>query len=330
MPKYLLVLLFSLLFAQLIAQRGSVTAEARSFSVEQNRSATQRSLVPDTIFPAVFFDTCSNTVFVIEAEDGGFVAGSNAFLDEEKAQFMRFDPGQDFLITGVFAFFSVVDPEVADRVVSAKVYDLDPDTEGPGNLLATSTSIPLGDVNISDTEILGTVFEFPEPLLFSGTDFFVAIDFTDVYSVDSGDAALFSTRNGCGDGFNAWERWNDDSWHSMDDEAGWGLDVEFLMAAIVDTDLPSTTRQPILDLATRVFPNPASERADFTYTLPQRSEVSVELIDLQGRKLVQQSFGSLAAGPQSHTINLTALPLGLYTYRIVTEQGSASGRLVVK
>lgn len=328
MRQFTLSLLLLLFVSSLSAQRFSVTSAGRVSPIE--RPLTNSRMVPDTILPSIFFDECANLLFFTTADAGGYVAGTNDFSDQEKAQFLRFDGADTYLVEGVVAYFAIFDTEIADRLVSANIYDLDPATNGPGNLLATTNAIEVQDLALDPVLILPTYFALDEPLLMNTSDFFVSIDFTDIYTSPTGNISLFMTEDGCGDGFNAWERWEDNTWHAIDEDVSWALESEFFIGAVVETSLPSATQNLEINLELAIYPNPATDQLNLSYSLQNSSQVTFTLLDLQGRELLHRELGNQPTGANQATIELPVLPFGLYVYQLQTANELASGRVMVR
>ncbi len=76
------------------------------------------------------------------------------------------------------------------------------------------------------------------------------------------------------------------------------------------------------------FPNPVSSTTTFEYTLPFASTVRLKVLDAQGRTLTTLEEQQ-AAGTYSINFDAGALANGAYTYRLETERGWTSGRMVV-
>ena len=77
------------------------------------------------------------------------------------------------------------------------------------------------------------------------------------------------------------------------------------------------------------YPNPASQRVTIEYALPEATEVTVEVYDLLGRRVLQAVGGQKAAG--RHTVHLDAhrLPSGTYFYRMRAGDFTATKRLTI-
>ncbi|MEO5616464.1 MAG: kelch repeat-containing protein [Candidatus Eisenbacteria bacterium] len=79
-----------------------------------------------------------------------------------------------------------------------------------------------------------------------------------------------------------------------------------------------------------IGPNPASDRAVVTLSLPERRNALLEVLDLAGRRVHVRELGMLAPG--AHRIELSEvgqLPLGVYLVRLRSGAQLATGRLLV-
>lgn len=331
MRSILYTTLLCLLALPTFAQRNAVVADSRPnnaavITAEQNGRS---SVAIDTIIPAIFFEPCASELFVITAEDGGYLAGTNTFGDREKAQFLRFDEEANYQVNGVAVYFSEFDDEAAGQLLTAKVYTVDPTTDGPGTLLGTSEAIAVGDVAVDESLVLVTIFNFAEPIMMDTPDFFVAVDFADVYNVPAGDVGILTTEEGCGDGFNAWELWEDDTWHAIEESETWEAELEFFMGAVIEDQVVGV-RETLIDYSLRASPNPANEEVQLNFTLPRAETLEIALFDLQGRQVMVQQFDNLPSGPQSLQLEIGDLVAGIYSYQLRTASGVQSGKLIVE
>ncbi len=86
-------------------------------------------------------------------------------------------------------------------------------------------------------------------------------------------------------------------------------------------------KKPNLDLS--IFPNPASESITVQAVLPNSSPVKLGLFDATGRLLRQQQ-ASVNGGLLAQTLDVAALPSGIYWIKIIGEYGGqqAAGKFV--
>jgi hypothetical protein len=90
-----------------------------------------------------------------------------------------------------------------------------------------------------------------------------------------------------------------------------------------------STSQNILQ--TSAYPNPASEAAEIRFSLKQASSVSVKIYDAKGRELATLLNTRLPQG-EHHAFwqaSSSAVSDGVYFYRVVSEFGSETGKIVV-
>ena len=81
----------------------------------------------------------------------------------------------------------------------------------------------------------------------------------------------------------------------------------------------------------RAWPNPLRHGGELRLDLltPTRGEVVVELLDLQGRRVREQSYRALDAGRHSLTLPALGIAPGLYFVRARQGSQRASQRVVV-
>lgn len=86
---------------------------------------------------------------------------------------------------------------------------------------------------------------------------------------------------------------------------------------------------PIAENSVQVYPNPGmdSEKVTISFTTSAASDVTVELYDLLGNKVQTVMNGTIEAGEQVAEVNTTALPSGIYVYRIKAGEQTLSGKL---
>lgn len=78
-----------------------------------------------------------------------------------------------------------------------------------------------------------------------------------------------------------------------------------------------------------VSPNPLETEAVITYTLAERGDAALAVFDLLGRRVAVLAEGTHEAGVHHAVLDATALPSGVYIYRLRTEEGIQAGRLTL-
>ncbi|MEI6890285.1 MAG: T9SS type A sorting domain-containing protein [Bacteroidales bacterium] len=79
-----------------------------------------------------------------------------------------------------------------------------------------------------------------------------------------------------------------------------------------------------------ISPNPASRMAKITYVLNGRSDVSISLSDLTGKKLQDAGCGMQDSGVHEFLMKLEGLMPGVYFVRVDAGKRRLAGKLVVK
>jgi hypothetical protein len=84
----------------------------------------------------------------------------------------------------------------------------------------------------------------------------------------------------------------------------------------------------------RSYPVPAgaavgSERATIEYSIAQNSDIAFAIIDGEGRQMEHRSLGNVMAGEHVVSVDVSALPAGVYHYELRTAAERVTGELVV-
>lgn len=300
---------------------------------QPSENAQARFMEMDTIVSPIFLDTCSEALFNWEPiEGGGLIGGVNGFGDLEKAQRMIYTSG-NFNVTSIFAFFGDVEV-MGDGELAAKIYEVDGMTNGPGVLVGTSDPIKVSDINVDPEIAVPTPFIFSTPAAVTGSEFFISIDFSELYAAQD-TVGLLMTNEDCGFAEDAWELFNDgETWVSMTNpDLSWNLLANFLMVATLDLDGVSSTQELLgTDGSIRLhdaFPNPAQSSVMIAYDLEVKSTVQLEIYSMDGKILQQQHQGIQAPGQYQIEMSTAELPEGMYLYGIVTDKGRLMNKFTV-
>ncbi|MCB0713888.1 MAG: hypothetical protein KDD67_16295 [Ignavibacteriae bacterium] len=76
-------------------------------------------------------------------------------------------------------------------------------------------------------------------------------------------------------------------------------------------------RQSMLAGESRAIPNPCVERATIEFSLEHPSVVSLELVDLLGRRVIFHAGGAMESGERGISIDTERIESGLYHYRVI-------------
>ena len=89
-----------------------------------------------------------------------------------------------------------------------------------------------------------------------------------------------------------------------------------------------------MDRFSGVYPNPAIESAVISYSIGNVANVSIEVFDISGRKIVTLLNSEVQGGEHSLVWNLTdgnarAIPAGIYHVRLSTPDYTAAESMMV-
>jgi hypothetical protein len=74
------------------------------------------------------------------------------------------------------------------------------------------------------------------------------------------------------------------------------------------------------------YPNPFFETTTIAYNLTSSLDIRLEIFNLTGTKLLTFQVANQPAGNHKFTMNMSDFPEGIYFYRLITQDGSATGR----
>ena len=127
----------------------------------------------------------------------------------------------------------------------------------------------------------------------------------------------------------SWEQWDDNTWHTM--FQAWPLDIDFAVWPVVDNSSASIDDEGFFDgiKLGQSQPNPAGAETTIQYELQNNANVTFEMYDVTGKKVISMNEGAQNKG--KHTINLTTekLASGTYYYSLKADNNRITKKLVV-
>lgn len=105
--------------------------------------------------------------------------------------------------------------------------------------------------------------------------------------------------------------------------------VDFSAFGILDTVYNATiltaqtvgTQEVAENHIAKAYPNPAIENVTLDLDLPSTTKVSALIIGTNGQGFTSHSFGELAAGKQTQSLNVSNLPSGVYQVILMSDKG---------
>lgn len=290
------------------------------------------------------------TPFLYGAATGGFVAGHNGYGDLGKMQLFDANYGvtQSGVITGILMWIPWVEGN-PNSVVTATIWA---NTSGaPGAVLGTvpvtyasidTTAAGLFPiVGSADSAMYNAIAVFPTAITIPvSQSFWAGITFTyaagdTIGMVTTSDATGGDAPGSSGDFADAtgytFEKWSDNSFHSFNDgtSSTWQLDVALAIFPTVTFGVGINEYSSDLVALTQNYPNPFSQQTTVSYSLKKGANVSVDVVDLTGRKVMEKEFGYKTAGNHNFTLNAGTLNAGVYFYTLKANGVTLTQRMTV-
>lgn len=312
---------------------GMANAQKSSFDVPLNsrldRTTIGERTPTDTLGLNEFF---MGSPTLTGSQGGGYVVGNNGYGDKQKAQVYLLTQGT--LVEEILFWFGAKENSSGD--VNSKVLAKVLTTDGPGTNAAGAittgapkTALASVDLFISDIDTTGafSIATLPSPL-YVGGDFAVSFDVTTLSAGDT--VGLVSTADGdAGQSELSWEQWDDNTWHTM--FQAWPLDIDFAIWPVVDNSSASIDDEGFFDgiKLGQNQPNPAGSETTIQYEIQNNANVTFEMYDVMGRKVLSINEGAQNKG--KHNINLTTekLASGTYYYSLKADSNRITKKLVI-
>jgi hypothetical protein len=256
----------------------------------------------------LFYGTSKNVL--ANPFGSGYIVGTNSYDDRGKYQ--RFDFKAGDKLAGFkfwFGYKAIAgSPDTVRMVVKTVAGSGAPNT----TIASVMTTTDRIDTVNGNTFLLDSTLTLTGPV-------FVGFEWGPTYN----DAfALYSDKNGEGNAANrVWELYNDGSYGDFTTSTpNWGLDIDLWIAAYYKKgtttgveDLAAIPQQYSLE---QNYPNPFNPSTTITFSLPQRSKVTLKVYDILGRQVAELMNEEAAAGKHLLRWNAKGLASGTYFYRL--------------
>lgn len=284
-------------------------------------------------FDTLWWTNAAAAPTLFNSTGGGYVCGNNGYGDKEKAQAFLNSFGS-VGVTGTIVWFGAKSGAGAG---TSKVVIKEYSMNGTGTNVAGAGSAAPGTMNRSvdllhsaiDTTTATAIqyYAFSSPAVTS-TDFAISVDFSTLAAGDT--AGLVSTADGDAGGADmSWDKWSDNSWHSLLEPGNWGLDIDIALWPVLD--LGSGIREGFINgVMVQNSPNPAVDNTVISYSLEKASDnVSIKIIDANGKLVRTYNEGNKAAGKYSINVETSSLNAGVYYYALTAGKGRIAEKFVV-
>lgn len=336
---YTLILVSGVAFGTAYAQK-SVSPVSLDKNLIPERTKTAERSTRDTLYYDNFYQQTGWAPTLYTSVDAnqvpnGFVAGNNAYGDKQKTQaFAELHPGNAHKVEAAILWIGLkrFNSGNNNAKVVVRVHQLNgngtldggPTSTAPGTVLATA------DLLLSNIDTSGfnpAIVNFsPAPIINANQNYAISLD---VSTLANGDTVALVTSS-AGEVLTpeqSFEQWSSNAWYSM--LAGWGIDLTMFMEVAIDNNTTSVAELAQNEMLLNAFPNPTSNFVSISYSLGKESNVIINIADITGKVVASINEGTKAMGSYITHFNTSELSAGTYFYSVVTENGTATKKLVV-
>ena len=268
--------------------------------------------------------------FLYSAPNSGYIAGTNGYNDQEKAQ--EFSNNQSVNVYGAVFWAAAKDwsSENNNSLLTMNLRSMDgpgedlsgPVSDAPGTILRSQTM----QLERVDTSGFFNYIEFSTPANVS-TNYAIGLNFS---GLSTGDViGIVSSEDGSANGADmAWELWEDNDWYSLN--AAWdnASDGDFelgIFPVVCSTLVGEESVDNAINL--NLFPNPSNGVINVTYAALNLIDARMEVYNSLGQFITSQPVNGKAG---LATFNLEDQTPGMYTLRVVSEQGVNTKRFILQ
>lgn len=187
-----------------------------------------------------------NILYYVYSGNLGFVTGNNSLGDRQKANFYDVSATANTFLTKILIAFAKANGPDLSKIISVRVFD---GTSGlPGNEIGV-TNLTLGDIKPDVDSSLFTEVEFnPAITLPASKKFFVSVDFStlDWDATPKDSLTIYSTDFDEPPVNQAWEQWDDSTWHPFNEPGGvFESNLFLIMFPLVSTNQTCSLVTPV-------------------------------------------------------------------------------------
>lgn len=100
-------------------------------------------------------------------------------------------------------------------------------------------------------------------------------------------------------------------------------DIEMATSNENSTDIPDRVQ------LSQNYPNPFNPTTNIQFTLNRAADVTLEVYNITGQKIVTLIRGTLSAGSHQHTFDASGLSSGIYMYRLRTPDQTMTRQMIL-
>jgi hypothetical protein len=304
----------SVAFAQRTATPGSNILPAA------NKYAVTSQMAIDTITNLEADDTLT----IYNSDTWGYALGHNNYNDMGWAEKYRISGAATVTGGAYYLFANTIQTPSANGY--GKVYSVGVDLK-PALQLGLTANIPYSSVPLAGSDL--TYFMFGTPIAVADS-FFMAFEL-DPYTTTQDTIGIVSSTDGnrsMGGNVQNAAMWNDGLWYDEATE-NWGLVVTYMLMPIIDfpTAVGSISNNALTLFA--AYPSPSNSNVNISYNLPRTSDVTIKVMDMTGKAVMQFDNQGQAEGSHVQTVDVNTLAAGTYLYSISANGSMMFSKFVV-
>ncbi|HEY9084140.1 MAG TPA: T9SS type A sorting domain-containing protein [Vicingaceae bacterium] len=288
-------------------------------------------------------------IFQFGYTGGGFVYGNNADSLDWCAQGYSNVNNATFNVEGILIWAAAKDNSNAASLVTVNLHSNSASSaltdngscngtpsgtmvDGPGAVLKTE-NILLSAIDTAFPNITYVPFTAPLPSINGDALFYVSIDSRNL-QITGDTVGFFSDADteGLGMAFHELSALGASGlWGVTDMIFGCGLDNNIAAFAVIDDGTVGINDKEFYnDMQLSAFPNPANNQATISFRLnKEMSNITIKMIDLAGKEVLNINKGTLAAGLYNETVDATNLEAGIYFYSIIANGTRFTKKLTI-
>lgn len=277
----------------------------------------------DNNYPStqVAIDTLSNlepddTLTIFNDQNWGYALGHNSYGDIAWAEKYTVTGSVSVLGGAYFLYANTI--QSGNTNAMGQIYSTGAD--GPVNQIGNSANIPFSSIPLGGSG--ATYFAFGTPI--AVTNSFYTVFRLPSYTSTQDTIGVITSRNGnrsAGDSTQNAAMWNDNMWY-LEETENFGLVVTYCLFPIINfpSGVGSVSKNDLT--LYNAYPNPVSSNVTLKYELVSNSDVTIKIMDSQGKILQTIQRTNLTNGTQYEMVDTSNLSSGTYLFSVVS--GSAT------
>jgi len=275
----------------------------------------------------------SGTLTIYTNTSGGYVAGTNSYNDQSKADKFTGHPSALTEVSGIIFVFGRGYTTSPTNKVNVRLWNNSGTGGSPGNTPLISQNLLVSTIQADVMAAQPTVVTFGTPVTV-GTTFYAGISFDMTgtsYTNPSDTVALVTNSDGDTSPGTAWEQFDNGTWYEYSNTSvSWGLNVSNAIFPII---CPSSVfaDQGTVDNshALTVFPNPNSGNFNVAYHVQNGKNFKVEVFNALGQVVFSDTPANFT-GIYNRTVDVNQYSKGLYIVRVTDGNSFAIRKVQVQ